>query len=174
MTQGERVKKIRKELSLTLERFGEKLGVGKTAISKIEKNERSLTEQMLKAICREFNVNEHWLRTGEGDMFLSADRHGEISRFVNQLLQEETGSFKNRLISVLADLSVEEWAFLERRLKQLYEGKAAASAAPAETDKKTTAEVEAEYIKSILNSAQKTESIASNTTEGGARTGTDN
>lgn len=69
MTQGERVKKIRATLSLTLEKFGEKLGVGKTAISKIEKNERSLTEQMAKSICREYNVNYDYLVHGEGEMF---------------------------------------------------------------------------------------------------------
>ena len=61
MTQGERVKEIRTVLSLTLEKFGEKLGVGKTAISKIEKSERSLTDQMAKSICREYNVNYDWL-----------------------------------------------------------------------------------------------------------------
>lgn len=69
MTQGERVKEIRSSLSLTLEKFGEKLGVGKTAISKIEKNERSLTEQMIKSICREYNVNYDYLVYGEGEMF---------------------------------------------------------------------------------------------------------
>ena len=53
MTTGERVKEIRKTLNLTLEKFGEKLGVGKTAISKIEKDERNLTDQMAKSICRE-------------------------------------------------------------------------------------------------------------------------
>lgn len=69
MTQGERVKEIRTALSLTLEKFGEKLGVGKTAISKIEKNERSLTDQMAKSICREYNVNYDWLMDEDGDMF---------------------------------------------------------------------------------------------------------
>ena len=69
MTQGERVREIRKSLNLTLEKFGEKLGVGKTAISKIEKNERSLTEQMAKSICREYNVNYEYLVHGEGEMF---------------------------------------------------------------------------------------------------------
>ena len=69
MTQGERVRQIRKTLNLTLEKFGEKLGVGKTAFSKIEKGERSLTEQMAKAICREYNVNYDFLIYGEGDMF---------------------------------------------------------------------------------------------------------
>ena len=69
MTQGERVKEIRTVLSLTLEKFGEKLGVGKTAISKIEKSERSLTDQMAKSICREYNVNYDWLMDEDGDMF---------------------------------------------------------------------------------------------------------
>lgn len=69
MTQGERVKRIRKELNLTLEKFGEKLGVTKTAISKIEKNERNLTDQMTISICREYNVNYDWLISEEGDPF---------------------------------------------------------------------------------------------------------
>ena len=69
MTQGEHVKEIRKTLDMTLEKFGKKLGVSKTAISKIEKNERSLTDQMAKAICREYNVNYDWLIYEEGEMF---------------------------------------------------------------------------------------------------------
>ena len=58
MEQGIRVKKLRKELGLTLEKFGKPLGVGKTAISKIENGENNLTDQMIISICREFNVNE--------------------------------------------------------------------------------------------------------------------
>ena len=69
MTQGDRVRNIRTALSLTLEKFGEKLGVGKTAISKIEKSERSLTDQMAKSICREYNVSYDYLIYGEGEMF---------------------------------------------------------------------------------------------------------
>lgn len=69
MTQGERVKEIRKTLGLTLEKFGQKLGVGKTAISKIEKGENSLTEQMTISICREYKVNYDYLTYGDGEMF---------------------------------------------------------------------------------------------------------
>ena len=60
MTQGERIREVRKALNLTLEKFGGKLGVGKTAISKLEKDENNLTEQMTKAICREFHVDYIW------------------------------------------------------------------------------------------------------------------
>lgn len=70
MTQHERVKEVRKSMNLTLEKFGEQLGVGKTAISNIETGNRNLTDQMAKSICREFNVNEEWLRNGTGEMFL--------------------------------------------------------------------------------------------------------
>ena len=69
MTQGQRVRELRKALDLTLEKFGNSLGVGKTAISKIEKGENNLTEQMAKAICREFRVNYFWLTEGKGEMF---------------------------------------------------------------------------------------------------------
>lgn len=68
MAQGERVKEVRKALGFTLEKFGERLGVGKTAVSKIEHEQCALTDQMAKAICREFSINEEWLRTGSGEM----------------------------------------------------------------------------------------------------------
>lgn len=68
MTQGERIKELRKSLGLTLEKFGERLGVSRAALSNIENGNRSVTDQMFKSICREFNVNEEWLRDGTGDM----------------------------------------------------------------------------------------------------------
>ena len=69
MTQGERVLEIRKTLDLTMDKFGEKLGVQKSAISKIEKGRVNLSDQMVKLICREYNVNYDYLTTGEGEMF---------------------------------------------------------------------------------------------------------
>lgn len=67
---NERLRAIRKELSLSQEAFGKKLGVTGAGISKIESGDRSLTEQMILAICREFNVREDWLRNGSGEKFL--------------------------------------------------------------------------------------------------------
>lgn len=69
MTQGERVREIRNALKLSLEVFGEKLGVTRAAMSNIERGQRSLTEQMTRAICREYNVNYDYLVNGEGEMF---------------------------------------------------------------------------------------------------------
>ena len=69
MTNGERVSEVRKSLGLTLEKFGEKLGVTKTTISRIEKGVNNLTDQMAISICREYNVNYDYLMYGEGEMF---------------------------------------------------------------------------------------------------------
>lgn len=88
MTQGERVKKVRKSKEMTMEKFGERLGVTRTAISNIEKGYRGLTEQMLKAICREFSVNEEWLRTGDGDMPLKLSEDEEIADLVSDVLED--------------------------------------------------------------------------------------
>lgn len=104
MTQGAQVKEIRKALNLTLEKFGEKLGVGKTAISKIEKNERSLTDQMAKSICREFNVNYDYLMYGEGEMF-----SGLPQTVLDELCRQyELDPFDRSLLEMYIELSREE------------------------------------------------------------------
>lgn len=69
MTQGERIKLVRKELNLTLEKFGERIGLKKSSLSQVENGINSVTEQLIKSICREFNVDYLWLTTGEGEMF---------------------------------------------------------------------------------------------------------
>lgn len=69
MTQGERVREIRKALNLTMDKFGEKLGIKKGAVSAIETNRNSLTDQTALLICREYNVNYDYLMSGEGEMF---------------------------------------------------------------------------------------------------------
>lgn len=64
-----RVKLLRKQLNMSQDTFGSRLGVTGAGISKIESGQRNLTEQMLLMICKEFNINENWLRDGEGEMF---------------------------------------------------------------------------------------------------------
>ena len=79
MTENERIKEIRKEHHLTLEKFGQKVGVGKSAISNIENGVRGITPQMRLSICREFNVNEEWLKDGIGEKYcLPTDEYTEV------------------------------------------------------------------------------------------------
>ncbi len=96
---NERVKELRKELNLTLEKFGERLGVTKVAISNIEKGNRNLTDQMFKAICREFDVNEEWLRDGTGEMFRLHD--DETAALVYNLMRD---SGDNEFYSTVLDV----------------------------------------------------------------------
>ncbi len=102
MTQGERIKEIRKSLNLTLEKFGEKIGVTKTAISRIEKGERGCTEQMTKAICREFGVDYIFLTTGEGEMFVDSD--DDFTEKIDRIMAGENDARKN-MIKTLVNAS---------------------------------------------------------------------
>lgn len=99
MTQGERIKDVRNSLGLTLEKFGEKLGVTKTAISRLENGERSLTEQMTKSICREFSVDYMWLTTGEGEMFVESD--DDFFERIDRIMAGENESRKNMIKTLL-------------------------------------------------------------------------
>lgn len=80
MSQGERIRTVRKSNKLTLEKFGKRIGVGKTSISKLENEQVNLTDQMAKSICREFNINEDWLRTGKGEMKADIPEEDAYSR----------------------------------------------------------------------------------------------
>lgn len=118
MTQGERVKDLRKNLGLTLEKFGARLGVTKTAISKIEKGERNLTELMTKSICREFNVDYGWLTTGSGEMFVYSDE--DFLARVDAILVDENEDRRN-MIKTLLYASDEDIEAVSRLVKYFYE-----------------------------------------------------
>ena len=110
----DRIKELRKNLGMTLETFGEKVGVGKSTISRIENGTNGLTEQMILSICREFNVNEEWLRTGSGEMFKDMTLDEEIISFIGDIQWDASNTFKKRFISAIAKLNEEEWKVLEK------------------------------------------------------------
>ena len=118
MTQGERVREIRKSLGLTLEKFGEKLGVGKTAISKIEHEQCSLTDANIKLICREFGVNYIWLTTGEGEMFVDSD--DDFIEKIDRIMAGEDDARKN-IFKFMLSLNDDDIAALGRILDQMIE-----------------------------------------------------
>lgn len=66
---NERLSELRKALNMSMESFGEKLGVSRAAISRLESGQNNFTDHMTKSICREYNVNYDWLVNGEGEMF---------------------------------------------------------------------------------------------------------
>lgn len=120
---NERIRQLRKSLGLTLEKFGEPLGVKKNSLSQIENGINGLTEQLLKAICREWNVNEEWLRTGEGEMFVELTRDEQIASFIGSIQANVDDSFKKSFILMLSSLDEPEWELLEKMAMKLYKEK---------------------------------------------------
>lgn len=118
MTQGERIKMVRKHLGLTLEKFGEKLGVGKTAICNIEKNINNLTEQMAKSICREFRVSYTWLTKGEGEMFIRSN--DDFLERIDSIMTGEN-SFRKNLFKFMLELNDDDMDALNRLMLQAME-----------------------------------------------------
>ena len=115
MTENERVRELRKTLGLTLEKFGERLGVKKNAISAIENGRNSLTDQMTKAICREFGVDYIWLTTGDGEMFVDTD--DDFIERIDRIMAGEDEARKN-LFKFMLELSDEDIAALDRLMKK--------------------------------------------------------
>ena len=110
---NKRIEEIRKHQKLSRADFGKRIGVSGDVINNLERGRVEAKEHILKLICLEFNINEEWLRTGEGEMFLPKTMEEELIEFTRDLLIGENESFKKRLISALAKLSEDQWDLLE-------------------------------------------------------------
>lgn len=115
----DRIKKIRKELDLTQQKLAEKIGVQRNTVAMYEMGKTTPSEAIILSICREFNVNEHWLRDGTGEMFIVQTRDEQIAAFIGGIQMDEEDSFKRRLISVLANLKEEQWELLAEIAEKL-------------------------------------------------------
>lgn len=111
MTQGERVREVRKALGLTLEKFGDKIGMKKNSVSQIENGKNNVTDANIKAICREFNVDYIWLTTGEGEMFVDSD--DDFLEKIDRIMAGESDIRKNA-IKALVNASTEDIEALDR------------------------------------------------------------
>ena len=109
-----RIKELRKSLGLSQTEFGARLGIKQTTVAGYETGGRSPIDAVVSLICREFNVSEHWLRTGEGEMFVQLSRDEEIAAFVGSVLAGEEDNFKRRFIAMLSKLNESDWELLEK------------------------------------------------------------
>lgn len=110
-----RIKELRKVLNLNQTEFGSKIGVKQGSVAGYESGARIPIDAVITSICREFGVNEQWLRTGEGEMFHPRTRNDEIAAFIGGILSgDPRDEFKRRLISALSRLDVGAWEVLEQ------------------------------------------------------------
>ena len=121
----DRIKELRKSLGLTQAAFAEKIGVKQNTIAQYESGRNNPTDAVLSLICREYGVNEVWLRTGIGPMLVPRTREEEIAGFMGRLLLREDGGFKRRFVSALAMLDEDAWEAIERFARSLVEEEAA-------------------------------------------------
>ena len=96
-------------------KFARKLNVTPAYISKLCKDKENIpSDRTIADICREFNVNEDWLRTGRGDPYIQLSRDEELAQFFGNVMKGEDPDFRRRLLSVMSRLTTDEWALLEQ------------------------------------------------------------
>lgn len=99
--------------------FAAKLNISQAYVSQMCSGVRNPSDRTLSDICREFFINEHWLRTGEGAMLKPMNRDQEIAAFMGDVMARESDDFRKRLMAVLAKLDVAEWELLEKMALKL-------------------------------------------------------
>lgn len=119
----ERLRKLRKTLDLTQQEFADKLKVPRNTIGGYEVGKSNPSDAAVNNICNIFNVNEEWLRTGNGEMFIELTRDEQIEHFVGDALKSEDDSFKKKFISMLAALDESDWEVLQKMVELLQENK---------------------------------------------------
>lgn len=119
----ERLKKLRKTLDLTQQEFADRIGSARDNIAGYETGRRNPSVAVISLICTKFNVNEEWLRTGNGEMFIELTRNEQIEHFVGDALKSEDDSFKKKFISMLAALDESDWEVLQKMVELLQENK---------------------------------------------------
>lgn len=126
-TDGERLKNLRKELNMKQGEFAKRISTTQGHISDIENGRKNLSDRTIKLIClEEWNgqtVNENWLRTGEGEIFLELDKENQLMTWAGNILKDESDSFKRRFVSMLMELNDSDWETLEKIALKLHKEK---------------------------------------------------
>lgn len=111
---NERFKQIRKALGMTQDEFSSKISLSRNFIAQIESGTKTPSDRTVSDVCREFNVSEKWLRTGNGEMFVPETKDEQISKMLADVLKCEDSDFKKRLIVALSKMDNAGWDSLEK------------------------------------------------------------
>lgn len=120
---NERIRQIRESLDLSRAAFGDKLGISGDVVNNLERGRIEIKDERVKLICSTFNVNEEWLRTGEGSMFVEIDKEDQLMEWAGRVLSNDSADFKKRFVKMLMSLTEDEWKFIEAKAKELVNDK---------------------------------------------------
>ena len=116
---NQRIKEVRSSLGLSQEEFGRRLGITKSAVSRIESSSNGASGQTVKSICREFSIDYAWLTTGQGEMF--AENDDQITKLIDTVLAGEN-EFARAIFRGFAQFSAEDWQQLHGLIKKFLGG----------------------------------------------------
>lgn len=120
---NERIKRIIEELGLKKVDFANRLHISRPFASELCSGAKTPSDRTISDICREFNVDEHWLRTGEGEPFKEILPDAQLAAFIGDITAGDSNDFRRRFVEMLAGLDPAEWALLERMAEKLTQKK---------------------------------------------------
>lgn len=119
---NERIQKLIDSLNIKKAEFAKRLNLSQPFVSELCSGIKSPSDRTIADICREFNVSERWLRTGEGEMFVRMSRDEEIASFMGDVLAGESDNFRRRFLSMLSRLNEGQWELLEQMIEEIKKG----------------------------------------------------
>lgn len=114
-----RISAVIKSSGLTKTAFSKKIGLSQPFVSQLASGDASPSDRTIVDICREFGVSEHWLRTGEGEMFVRLSREEEITKFLMTVIRDPDSEFQRQLLATMAKLEPAQWKLMEQMLDNL-------------------------------------------------------
>lgn len=120
---NERIKEIRNALKMTQQEFAERIKIKRNTVATYEMGRSIPSDSAIALICKEFSVNEDWLRNGNGEMFIPVSKSEQISKMISEVLKSDEDSFKRRLINALANLDDSGWDSIEKLIDMISENK---------------------------------------------------
>ena len=116
---NERIKLLRNTLQMTQQEFADRIKVKRNTVATYEMGRSVPSDSAIALICKEFSVNEVWLRSGSGDMFLQENKDAQISQMLDEVIKANESDFKRRLISALSKLDDDGWDCLEKLVENI-------------------------------------------------------
>ena len=115
-----RINEVLKMVDLTKTEFGKRINISQGMVSRICSGDANPSDRTISDICREFGVNEVWLRTGEGEPFKERSLEETIMRFAVQI-NKGSDDFRKAYVAMLANLSDDGWKGLQEMYDKLSE-----------------------------------------------------
>ena len=115
----DRIRAVRKHFGMNQTEFGAEIGMKQSTVTNYELGLRVPLDVVIQAICTRFNVDEHWLRTGEGEMFVQLDVEDELTQWAEKVFSGENVDFRKRFVRLLSKLNDSAWVKLEEYARML-------------------------------------------------------